>query len=157
MGFYEFTQNNTGGVFEINDKVCHRLFIEANSADEANEIAKGLGVYFDGCSKGLDCSCCGDRWYEVYQEVNLENIRKKGYTVCVFGEGDAEIKWRDKYGTYKVLEEPTRKNGGFRRFEGKIYFENIEEYAQFLAVEYGWTTPECRIYYSDGTVKEIFK
>ena len=27
--FYEFDQNNSGGHFTVNDKVCHRLFIEA--------------------------------------------------------------------------------------------------------------------------------
>lgn len=28
--FYLFSQNNSGGSFIVNDKVCHRLFIEAD-------------------------------------------------------------------------------------------------------------------------------
>jgi hypothetical protein len=26
-----------------------------------------------------------------------------------------------------------------------------------MANRYGWTTPDCRIYYKNGNVKEIFK
>jgi hypothetical protein len=34
--------------------------------DDANSIAESIGMYFDGCSDGRDCSCCGDRWYPTY-------------------------------------------------------------------------------------------
>ncbi|MFN2745963.1 hypothetical protein ACINLE_13025 [Bacillus sp. z60-18] len=27
MAFYEYTQNNSGGSFVVNEKVCHRLFL----------------------------------------------------------------------------------------------------------------------------------
>lgn len=41
----------------------------------------------------------------------------------------------------------------FPRFHGS---NNIEEYAQNLADKYGgWTTPDARIFYLDGTIKEI--
>lgn len=33
--FYEFLQNDSGGRFDVDERVCHRLFIEANSDDEA--------------------------------------------------------------------------------------------------------------------------
>lgn len=61
--WYEFTQNNTGGSFDVDDEICHRLFIEADSESEAEEKAFDMGVYYDGCFNGSDCSCCGDRWY----------------------------------------------------------------------------------------------
>ena len=35
----------------------------AKNPDDANDIAQDNGVYFNGCSKGWDCDCCGDRWY----------------------------------------------------------------------------------------------
>jgi len=35
-------------------------------------------------------------------------------------------------------------------------FVTIEEYAQFVANEYGWTKPDIRIFYKNGEVKEIF-
>jgi hypothetical protein len=52
----------------VNKKLCHRLFIEAENAEQANEIAKSLGVYFNGKEKGIDCECRGDRWYEVSED-----------------------------------------------------------------------------------------
>lgn len=110
MKWFEFDQNNSGGHFDVDDKVCHRLFIEAESFNDAVEKAEELGCYWDGIDKGIDCSCCGNRW----------------------------SKWDDE----PVDIEP--------------YFNDIEEYAQFLADSFGWTTPDVRLYYNDGNVKEIF-
>ena len=108
LKWFEFNQNNSGGSFIVNDKVCHRLFIEAKSFDDAVEKAEELGCYWDGVINGVDCPCCGDRWS------------------C----------WDD--------EPIDLKNN------------SIEEYAQVLADKYGLTTPDIRIYYDDGKVKEIF-
>ena len=63
MLWYEYRQNNSGGVYcgpAIN------VFIEATNEDVAAALAERLGVYFDGCSTGADCDCCGDRWYRAY-------------------------------------------------------------------------------------------
>lgn len=114
--WYQFNQNNSGGYFITNDKVCHRLLIEAETFTEAVEKAEDLGCYWDGVSKGIDCSCCGDRWSQWDDEpVNLTGIA-----------------WKD------------------------LNFSTIEEYAQYFADDFGWTTPEIRLYYKDGNVKEIF-
>ena len=59
--FYTFKQNNSGGSFVIDDKVDVYVVIEANSSTHANERAVDIGIYFDGCYRGRDCSCCGDR------------------------------------------------------------------------------------------------
>ncbi len=40
---------------------------------------------------------------------------------------------------------------------GKIYFESIEQYCQFMANAYGCTVPDVRIHFLDGTKKEILK
>ena len=77
MKFYEISQNNSGGFFVEDDKLCHRLYIEAETSEEATEIAEGLGCYWDGCSDGTDCSCCGDRWYPPQDEVELPAIWDK--------------------------------------------------------------------------------
>lgn len=63
--FYAYRQNNSGGSFygPIN------VIIEADSAEEADHIATTHAdspIYFDGCSIGRDCDCCGDRWYRAY-------------------------------------------------------------------------------------------
>ena len=62
--FFEFDQNNSGGSFSVDKKLCQRLFIESKNIQEAISKAKDMGVYFDGVEKGIDCSCCGDRWYQ---------------------------------------------------------------------------------------------
>ena len=65
MPFFDYRQNNTGGSF-VSDHVAGislTVIVEAADWREANERAEMIGLYFDGCSDGRDCSCCGDRWY----------------------------------------------------------------------------------------------
>ena len=66
--FYHFHQNNSGGV--LLEPACE-VFIEADTAEEANAIGLENGIYFDGVEKDYDCECCGDRWYRVthYDDV----------------------------------------------------------------------------------------
>ena len=159
--FYQFDQNNSGGSFVIDDKLCHRLFIEADNYIEAEEKAFDMGVYFDGCEKGLDCSCCGDRWYSG-DELDLNSINEKGYTVSEMKSGyggNPEYMWEAKYRKYNVLVEPQWREGfAFPIYEGKIQFANIEEYVGFLTTEYGYGKGvEARIFYKDGKVKEYIK
>lgn len=160
--FYGFDQNNSGGSFVINDKLCHRLFIEADSSEEAIAKAEELGCYWNGVDDGVDCPCCGDRWSCYYvRPVDMEKYNSEGYAVSVYDNiyKNTEKQWQKEYGHYDVIEKPkyvSTKGLSFRRYEGKIRFKNIEEYAQFLANQYGWTTPDARIFYKDVTVKEIF-
>ena len=156
--FYKFDQNNSGGHFIVNDKLCHRLFIEADSLADAMMQAEDLGCYWDGVAEGIDCPCCGDRWYEG-DEIDLEELTTQGYRVSVYGGiyKSAETKWNERYGNYEVVEKPRWTTfGSIRSYEGTVRFKDIEEYAQCLANEYGWTAPDVRIYYQDGTVKEIY-
>jgi hypothetical protein len=71
LNWYAFTQNNSGGVFDVDDKVCGKVFIEAEDIDDACTKAQELGIYFDGVELDLDCSCCGDRWYVPYEALNF--------------------------------------------------------------------------------------
>jgi hypothetical protein len=122
MKLYEFNQNNSGGYFVTNENLCHRVFIEADNVREAIEKAEQLGCYWDGVNKGIDCSCCGDRWRKWIGDDDYKNIER-------------------------INED----------YSGKIIFKNTEEYIQFLADEYGWTKPDARIFYKDGTTKEIYR
>ncbi len=61
--FFLYSQNNSGGFFDQLDNGSHDLIVEANTANEANDIATEYGIYFNGCDSGADCDCCGDRWY----------------------------------------------------------------------------------------------
>lgn len=64
--WYMFDQNNSGGSFRVNDDVTVYVLIQAASVKEANIKAEDIGIYFDGCSNGWDCDCCGDRWHEAH-------------------------------------------------------------------------------------------
>ena len=69
--FYTFRQNNSGGVFDGPVYVI----VEATSAEEANRIAENSEiVYFDGCDKGMDCPCCGDRWYPQWSDDKGDDV-----------------------------------------------------------------------------------
>lgn len=63
--FYTFEQNNSGGKFDLdlNAGIGHYVIIEANDSEEANDRAESIGLYFNGVGTGVDCECCGNRWY----------------------------------------------------------------------------------------------
>ena len=103
--FYEFRQNNSGGAW---GGPAMTVFIEADSGEEANSIAENNGLYFDGVGAGLDCECCGDRWYrkhdnsegtaelpnvETPREIYAEWSRrdKVDFTVAFFKDGRKEV------------------------------------------------------------------
>jgi hypothetical protein len=65
MPFYHYRQNNSYGAFDFTDKLTANVVIEADSPDQADKRAEQIGLYFDGCSSGIDCPCCGDRWYRA--------------------------------------------------------------------------------------------
>ncbi len=94
--FYTYNQNNSGGSFCNDDKagISEYVCIEALNAQDANNRAEGIGIYFDGCDSGMDCSCCGDRWYKcdesdgtnipmMYGEP-LENLEKSMFRTKAF-------------------------------------------------------------------------
>lgn len=95
--FYEFGQNNSGGTFDIDKKsgIGEFVIVEANSAKHANSRAEEIGLYFNGCESGADCSCCGDRWYEKWEDdpgdefpaiygMPAENYNKSGRKNVIF-------------------------------------------------------------------------
>ena len=52
MKFFEFCQSNTGGSFDVDDKLAHRVLIEADTAEEAIAKAEELVMYWDGVENG---------------------------------------------------------------------------------------------------------
>ena len=67
--FFTFNQNNSGGRFTYDESsgISEYVIIEAKNADQANDRAESIGLYFDGCSEEMDCPCCGDRWSRVWE------------------------------------------------------------------------------------------
>jgi hypothetical protein len=74
--FYFFSQNNSGGYFDVADDVAEYVIIEANSYQDANNKAEDIGIYFDG---QFDCSCCGNRWHEQWDEDDATD------QPCIYG------------------------------------------------------------------------
>ena len=75
--WFYFDQNNSGGSF-VHDEmrgIGLGLFIEAESAESANDRAENVGVYFNGCNDDRDCACCGDRWSSAWGEGDAEPNR----------------------------------------------------------------------------------
>ena len=69
--WFGFKQNNSGGSFDHDPEsgIGYAIYVEADDAEHANYRAKRIGLYFNGCASGRDCSCCGDRWSEATAEV----------------------------------------------------------------------------------------
>jgi len=141
---YQFTQNNSGGCFDTDDKVCHRVLIEALNEGHACDIAENMGIYFDGCDTGHDCPCCGDRWYRPWDSIEFP------YIYGHFKETEAQA-MVEKYNCISAMVEKP-KNG--RVIE--ISFPTVASYAQYLADNFGWTVPDVRVFYLDGTVEEFY-
>lgn len=64
MPFFHFHQNNSGGrfVYDMKAGITEEVVVEAENAEAANRRLEDIGGYFDGCDRGRDCDCCGDRW-----------------------------------------------------------------------------------------------
>lgn len=91
--FYDFRQNNSGGSFDFDGDrgISVSVIVEADSADEANERAEEIGLYFDGSG---DCECCGDRWSSQWRDDAGDEVPS------IYGQPIAEytphIKWSEK-------------------------------------------------------------
>lgn len=113
--FYTFSQNNSGGVFSVDHArgISQFVIIEADSANQANERAETIGLYFDGCDIGYDCDCCGDRWYRASYEGS-ERPEVYGRDPHGHRQGTAfSLKWVEGADGYIHYA-----NGGVEAFEG---------------------------------------
>ena len=68
MPYYHYKQNNSGGDFDITDELNVHTIIKADNADDADAKLQSLGGYFNGVQDGVDCECCGDRWYRTSED-----------------------------------------------------------------------------------------
>lgn len=121
--WYYWSQNNSGGSFFVDDKLTHRVFIEADTYREAESKALYMGVYYNGCDEGLDCECCGDRWYEG-DEVPVPNkIRRwdSNNAVDINTVEEYAQYLADKYGWCKPDARLFYKNGEVKEiFKTKV-------------------------------------
>jgi hypothetical protein len=64
---------------------------------------------------------------------------------------------RFRYSEFTWIKAPSLGDKyGSPIIEGVVKLNSIENYAQVMADQFGWTYPDARIFYRDGSVKEIF-
>lgn len=119
MGFYHFSQNNSGGSFDFDAErgISHHVIVEGNSVEEVNARAESIGLYFDGQG---DCPCCGNRWSECWSGERLDLVPK------VY---DKQV-YKDAPYTDKVFSKFINGPEGFIHYlDGRIepFWDNSEE------------------------------
>lgn len=64
MPFFDYSQNNSGGKFDIDEEAGVSIYVIIEAADKrsADSKAEEIGLYFDGHG---DCDTCGNRWYRA--------------------------------------------------------------------------------------------
>lgn len=89
--FYVLHQNNSFGRYkDIDQFSAVDLAIEAKDECEATIIAIDNGVYFRGVEKGIDCPCCGNRWYssfERFDKLPTKHPLGVGKSLVIFEDG----------------------------------------------------------------------
>jgi hypothetical protein len=74
LKWFNFRQNNSGGSFTVNNDVDAYVIVQAHNADEANQLAQRIGIYFNGVNDGIDCECCGDRWSTIWSNDECTDV-----------------------------------------------------------------------------------
>ncbi len=82
---YVYRQNNSGGYII---KPAKFIIVEAENESAALDKAKEAGLYLDGVSRGIDCSCCGDRWSDFTYEFDTL-LEAKSY--CAQASGNVDV------------------------------------------------------------------
>jgi hypothetical protein len=90
MKLFNFNQNNSGGSFVTDENVTYDTLFESKTSKGANKKAKEVGIYFNGCEEGYDCSCCGDRWSKAYHDT------PDNYSVFEFPDKESAIAYFEK-------------------------------------------------------------
>ena len=103
MSYFKFRQNNSFGVYRGTPLV----FVQADNAADANDIAQDHGIYFNGVADGLDCDCCGDRWFPDSDDDAQDQPSSYGYDggVTVYSDGDNYIDYAGDVWSVKVIQQ----------------------------------------------------
>ena len=101
MSYFKFRQNNSFGHFVGTPLV----FVQADNADDANRIAQDYRIYFNCVADGVDCDCCGDRWYPVHDGDAQDQPSSYGYGggVTIYSDGDNYMDYSGKTWQVRVI------------------------------------------------------
>lgn len=133
--FYDFRQNNSGGsfVYDANSGISIHVIVEADNEFAAKNKAETIGIYFDGCSTGRDCSCCGDRWSDYVDGEVVPSI----YGTEVKPNQDYPAADEKSFGTkWRPEGEP---DGFIHYADGRVegFYQNTAA-RKDLEGQYGW-------------------
>lgn len=115
---YVYWQNNSGGYFKEIRKTYkdNMLILPVKCMEATTHSYEHLAVadkeiipkevYFDGVEKGLDCSCCGDRW----SRLNEWDLKEK---IHIYENEDEFRKSKPEiYEYYVILSELKKADTG---------------------------------------------
>lgn len=100
MAYWTFDQNNSGGSFDFDKErgITHHVIVEAPTRRVAIARAEDIGIYFNGCERGVDCSCCGDRWSKPWGEHGKDVPE-------VYGRNVRDPEDKPEWSTYGWMED----------------------------------------------------
>ena len=103
MSYFKFRQNNSVRSLFVGTPL---VFVQADNAADANQHCTGSRrIYFNGVADGVDCDCCGDRWYPVHDDDAQDQPSSYGYggAVTVYSDGDNYTDYSGKVWKVKVI------------------------------------------------------
>jgi len=136
--FYVLIQNNSGGFYEIDNKLGHIVIIEIPDSIaetyDAEKIADYIenrypidtGIYFNGVEEGIDCECCGDRWSIYHLNFSYSLDDEKLYEILAHwsydrAEGDIQIRLiRHNGNVYQFSVKPYRRGDNINQIKNGI-------------------------------------
>jgi hypothetical protein len=109
--FFTYNQNNSGGHFVINKErgIGEYVIVEAMNSNDADARAESIGLYFNGVEDGMDCGCCGDRWYSPYDDGSEEPL--------IYGQSPEDYKNGDNWSKNKTIAVHYL-DGGVKCYDG---------------------------------------
>ena len=128
MLWYEYRQNNSGGHFNG----PRYIYIFAEDSKQADEYAENTDeIYFNGCSRGIDCDCCGDRWSKAWTGEGRTNSEMLDH---VEHFGDAKEDYKLYQNVDGEVVETNLKNH-------KILADTILHTFEILGIDKQWLSP----------------
>lgn len=99
MMYYTLRQNNSGGYFDYDADhgITEFVIVEGNSVDDIKSKLNFIINSYPG--RGVDCPCCGDRWYSCdwMIESDLEEVPS------VYGKDVRELTHKQEKGKLKSV------------------------------------------------------
>lgn len=148
MKWYKYTQNNSGGYYDVNDKVSKWVFIERELESQADEFFSRLT-----CDASPDCACCGARWYGLDDELEFPFVE---FVDVYTYKPDYKQEWERLYANLTKVGNEI-KDSKFKYYGYKVQFNTASEYARYLKNRWGEHSGkhDCVLHYNEGHIEYV--